>query len=102
MSPRAEIPTTDFAEDGRVSFPPRGAEVAVGVLACRRAVASRPAEKISRITRQLHTVPARRLFHRFFRAAGRAPSTAGGTPTATALAGCLPMLLPLEAVGCMK
>ena len=56
--------------------------VAAGVLACRRAGASRPAEKTVQrgIWCGCERLPA---LGRLFRAAGRAPYTSGGTPDTT-------------------
>src|SRR6185295_4072111 len=51
--------------------------VAAGVLACRRAVASSPAERAARQSNALDSFMGRRILEHLFRAAGRAPSTAG-------------------------
>jgi predicted esterase/LysM repeat protein len=59
------------------------AVVAAGVLACRRAGASRPADTTQECRTAIEKFLGLLKFGRGFRAAGRAPSTSGGTPDAT-------------------
>ena len=59
------------------------APVAAGVLACRRAVASRPADRTHVRSVAFENFLSLSQCGRRFRAAGRAPSTSGGTPDAT-------------------
>jgi predicted esterase len=59
------------------------AVVAAGFLACRKAGASRSADKTHEYSTVIDNFLSLIRFGRVFRAAGRAPSTSGGTPDAT-------------------
>ena len=54
-----------------------------GHLACRRAVASSPVDRGAVAIQAFRKFQRFRQVGRFFRVAGRTPSTSGGTPAAT-------------------
>jgi len=79
------LPCPFSGGDGLKTAVSVGPAVAVGILARRRAGASRAAEETCKVANAADNSKALKKSVRSFREAGRAPSTAGAMPAATIL-----------------